>query len=110
MHQDDPLMNQHYMEWLYQWGNFNRCLLKWNWLSPRLDDGRHLMVFQFVDSQANPLRDGLGLSYTGPARVGSSSGPDRKRVSGGGAIEMMSGAGRRRLMLFNQRIRTSRLF
>jgi predicted secreted hydrolase len=52
----------------HQWGNFNHCLLKWNWLSLRLDEGRYLMVFQFVDSQGNPLPDLLSLSVIDPAR------------------------------------------
>ena len=52
----------------HQWGNFNHCLLKWNWFSLRLDDGRYLMVFQFVDNQGNPLPDRLSLSYIDPAR------------------------------------------
>ena len=52
----------------HQWGNFNHCLLKWNWFSLRLDDGRYLMIFQFCDAQGNPVPDMLSLSYIDPAR------------------------------------------
>jgi predicted secreted hydrolase len=46
----------------HQWGNFKQCTLAWNWFSLRLDDGRYIMLFQFLDDDGSPLPDLLGAS------------------------------------------------
>jgi predicted secreted hydrolase len=47
----------------HQWGNFKHCTLAWNWFSLRLDDGRYIMLFQFLDARGMPLPDLLGASF-----------------------------------------------
>ncbi len=39
----------------HQWGNFNQCLMSWNWFSLRLDDGRYLMISQSANLAGDPV-------------------------------------------------------
>jgi predicted secreted hydrolase len=52
----------------HQWGNFNRCLMSWNWFSLRLDDGRYLMVSQSATLAGDPVPGELIVSVMDPAR------------------------------------------
>jgi predicted secreted hydrolase len=51
----------------HQWGNFNDCLMNWNWFSLRLNDGTYIMIFQFCDDWGTPLSDPPFLSVIDPA-------------------------------------------
>ncbi len=60
---DQQTIRLHGDTWFdHQWGNFNNCVLKWNWFSLRLDNGDSLMIFQFCDGQGDPLPEQLYLS------------------------------------------------
>lgn len=52
----------------HQWGNFNRCLMSWNWFSLRLDDGRYLMVSQSTTLAGDPVPGHLIVSVMDLAR------------------------------------------
>jgi len=57
----------------HQWGNFQSVpsAMRWDWFACRLDDGRDLMLYRFLDTKNQPLSDrfvGTLVSKTGKVR------------------------------------------
>ena len=61
----------HGLGWLdHQWGNFasDPGALRWNWFACQFDDGRSLMLYQFLDKSYRPTGIAAGTLSSGSGR------------------------------------------
>ncbi len=49
----------------HQWGNYGNCHVGWDWWGMSLDDGSHMMIFNFKNKEGDNLGIG-GVSYFSP--------------------------------------------
>jgi predicted secreted hydrolase len=66
-------LHVHGLGWLdHQWGNFesSSAAVHWNWFACQLNDGRNLMLYQFIDGQAEPtgIQAGTLMTRNGTVR------------------------------------------